>query len=587
MRLKLQGYLPAAAACCGFSPSASGCGTHGFSPRVDRTKCRADRGGWRLRLLLALFVSSVAPRSLHAQAVPPPDAGTRETAGAQDEADAHAPDSPRASVARFVELARSGQYAEAAAYLDLAPAEIPRGAELARRLKAVLDRNAWLELGNISALPGGDERDGLPRYAEQVAELLGGRDVAEPVRLVRRQLPEGARWLFARATVARIDIWYARLGDRWLQGHLPAFLLRPGPRELLWWQWLALPLLLLVAWLGGRLLCRLSLRLLAAFARRSQAQWDHPALRRGRAPLTLAWSVALSYLLLPWLNLYAPAQQFAHDVLRGAMLLAFFWLMARGVDLGGQILASSGWSRQHPAFGSLLLLGSRVAKLIVFAIGLVALLSQLGYPVASLIAGLGIGGLAVALAAQKTLENLFGAFSIGADQPFRTGDFIKVDDFSGTVETIGLRSTRIRTLDRTLITVPNGKLAEMRLESFAARDRQRFSCLLGLVFETSATQMRQVLGELEQLVREHPAVWPDGITVCFKAIRESALELEISAWFRATDAEFQRIRQDLLLAFLEVIARAATKLAFPTRTLHVEGDTPPPPTIASAPQGSA
>jgi len=151
--------------------------------------------------------------------------------------------------------------------------------------------------------------------------------------------------------------------------------------------------------------------------------------------------------------------------------------------------------------------------------GVVAVLSELGYPVASLIAGLGIGGLALALAlaAQKTVENLFGAFSIGVDQPFQEGDFVRIEDFVGTVESVGLRSTRIRTLDRTLIIMPNGKLADMRIETFSVRDRMRLSCVIGLVYSTTETQMRQVLTGLEARLRAHPKIWAETVVVRFAA----------------------------------------------------------------------
>jgi MscS family membrane protein len=206
----------------------------------------------------------------------------------------------------------------------------------------------------------------------------------------------------------------------------------------------------------------------------------------------------------------------------------------------------------------------------------VAIISELGYPVASLIAGLGIGGLALALASQKTVENLFGAFSIGVDQPLREGDFVKVEDFMmGTVEAIGLRSTRVRTLDRTIVTIPNGKLAEMRIESFAVRDRIRLACTLGLVYGTTASQMRLVVAGLEQTLREHPKIFSEGITVRFKELSPSSLDIEIMAWFTTADyAEFQLIRQDLLLAFMEIVEKAGTAFAFPTRTVHLAGKVP-------------
>jgi MscS family membrane protein len=215
-------------------------------------------------------------------------------------------------------------------------------------------------------------------------------------------------------------------------------------------------------------------------------------------------------------------------------------------------------------------LSARIGKVVVAAIAIVGVLSLFGYPVASLVAGLGLGGLALALAAQKTVENLFGAFSIGVDQPFREGDFVKIEDFVGTVEAIGLRSTRFRTLDRTIITIPNGRLAEMRLESFTARDRLRFSAVIGRVYETTGPQMREVLAGFERVLRQHPRLWQDAVVVRFREFAASSLDIEVMAWFATADwGEFQVIRQEVLLQFMDVVAAAGTSMAFPTRTIHV------------------
>jgi MscS family membrane protein len=211
-------------------------------------------------------------------------------------------------------------------------------------------------------------------------------------------------------------------------------------------------------------------------------------------------------------------------------------------------------------------IASRLAKVAVILIAGIVALAQLGVSVASLVAGLGIGGLAVALAAQKTLENLFGTLSIGVDQPMREGDFIKVYDFVGTVEQIGLRSTRIRTLDRTIITVPNGDLSNQRIESFTVRDRLRLATTIGLVYETTAQQLRTVLGAIEAILRRHPKVWPDGVSVRFRELAAASLDIEITAWFQTSDwTEFLAIRQDLLLEFMAAIEAAGSAVAFPTR----------------------
>ncbi|HKE15947.1 MAG TPA: mechanosensitive ion channel family protein, partial [Kofleriaceae bacterium] len=395
----------------------------------------------------------------------------------------------------------------------------------------------------------------------------------EPVRIVHHSAG-GARWVFSRATVDRVDEWYGHLDHRWVLEHLPDPLLRSGPGGLLYWQWLALPVVLLFAWAIGWLLSRVTRRVLTRITSRTAITWDDEVLRRVPGPLTLAWTLALLYVAFPWLALSQPAQELVDRLLRAAFFVAFFWALARSIDVLRQMIAASPWAGQHPASRSLLPLGARVGKVLVFAIALVALLSELGYPVASLVAGLGIGGLAVALAAQKSLENLFGAFAIGGDQPFREGDTVRIEDFVGTVELIGLRSTRIRTLDRTIITIPNGKLAEMRLESLAARDRMRLSCRLGLVYGTSAHQMREVLAGLERALREHPKVWPDALTVRFTELGEWALHVDVMAWFQTDWDEFQLIRQEMLLAFLGVVERAGTSFAFPTRTIHTMPDAP-------------
>jgi MscS family membrane protein len=348
--------------------------------------------------------------------------------------------------------------------------------------------------------------------------------------------------------------------------------------ELAWWQWTALPIVVLLAWIAGRILGWATRRVLVWLAARTSASWDDALVRSVTGPIVLAWAVASSYPLTQALGLYAPAQAFVGQTLGTLAVLALFWALWRGVGVFGQALRMSSWAVENTAAQSALSIGIRLGRVTVLAVGVVAALSRLGYPAAGLVAGLGLGGLAFALAAQKTVENLFGSFSLAVDAPFRVGDFVKVDDFVGTVETLGLRSTRIRTLDRTLVTIPNGRLAEMRLESYSARDRMRLACTVGLVYQTSAAQMRQVLEGLEAVLRAHPLIWPDAVVVRFKEFGPSSLDIEIMSWFVTSSwPEFQLIRQEVLLQFMEVIEEAGTSFAFPTRTVHVVGESGPDP----------
>lgn len=357
------------------------------------------------------------------------------------------------------------------------------------------------------------------------------------------------------------------------QEYVPEYLFRKGPHGLLWWQWIAIPFLIAGAWVIGKLLSRVTRSILTPLAARTATGWDDIMLIRLGGPLTLAWTVISIYLSLPWLDIDPSAERSVYRLLRVGFLVALFWALVRAIDISTHVVNRSSWASTYPASRSLIPMGGRIGKVAVWAVALVAFLSEFGYPVASLVAGLGIGGLAVALAGQKTIENLFGAFSIGVDQPFREGDFVKIEDFVGTVEAIGLRSTRIRTLDRTLISIPNGKLAEMRLESFSARDRIRLACTIGLEYGTTVLQMREALAGLERLLRDHPKIWPDAVVVRFQGFGESSLNIEIMAWFLTADwGEFQLIRQELFLGFMEVVEKAGTSFAFPTRTVHLAAE---------------
>jgi MscS family membrane protein len=367
----------------------------------------------------------------------------------------------------------------------------------------------------------------------------------------------------------------------WIERHLPPIALRMGPARLLIWQWLALPLTLFAAWILGTILSRLTRALLSAIARRTPTSYDDVLLRRLAGPLTLTWTVLVELALLRFLALDAEARSTAAAPFKAAILIAFFWALLRAADAVLERMEASTWATVHPSARSLLPLARRIAALCVIALGVTAMLAELGYPVTSLIAGLGIGGLAFALAAQKTVENLFGAVALGLDRPFVVGDFVKVDDFLGTVEAIGFRSTRIRTLDRTVITLPIGKLAEMRIESFAERDRLRFALNLGLRYGSTAAEVRRVISETERTLRAHPKIWPDGITVKLKELGEAGLVVEVSCWFGTSDwGEFMQIRQDLLISILELVEDSGAALALPAGTIKF---VQPLPSRAEAP----
>lgn len=353
---------------------------------------------------------------------------------------------------------------------------------------------------------------------------------------------------------------------------LPAPLLSEGPQGLQWWQWLAIPGFVAVALVAGALLGWVTRRVLGHLTARTRTTWDDEILGRIARPLGALWAIAVFGALAPWLELGPGGATAVRHLLRAATYLTLFWAGFRSVDVAFEA-ARVAAAKRGPILAGLLPLGRKISKVVLLALGLVAVLNELGFQVASLLAGLGIGGIALALAAQKTVENLFGSVAIGIDQPFRVGDFVRIEDFVGTVEVIGMRSTRFRTLDRTLVTIPNGKLADMRSETFAVRDRMRLFANLGLSRATTTAQMRAVLAGIEAALRDHPKIWPDGVSVRFNEVRESTLNVEVAAWFDTADwNEFTLIRQELLLRFLEIVERAGSTFAYPTRTVHLAGE---------------
>jgi MscS family membrane protein len=170
-------------------------------------------------------------------------------------------------------------------------------------------------------------------------------------------------------------------------------------------------------------------------------------------------------------------------------------------------------------------------------------------------------------------QNLFGGVTLAADQPVRVGDFCRFGDRVGTIQEIGLRSTRVRTLDRTVVTVPNSEFSGLALENFAERDRIWFQTVLGLRYETTADQLRHVLAGLTRLLRDDERVDPDPARVRFVGFGAFSLDLEVFAYIRTRDwAEFLRIREELLLEIMDVVAASGSGFAFPSQTIYTAAD---------------
>jgi MscS family membrane protein len=538
-----------------------------------------------IRLLAMLFVLVASPAfaQLPGFAKTSAPASTAPSPEPAPVPEVEAADSPRAAARAFVDLAmRKGNYPAAARYLVLPAGEEPRGAELARRLRAVLERYLDVRIDTLSPSSEGNRQDGLPDGVDSIGQVPDGAGGEDTLFLVRTRDATGAHWAFSRQTVSRIDGWYDALPDRWIRDTLPQRLQRRGFWGVMWWQWLALPVMAALALAAGHVVGGATTRTLHRLLRHTPNTWDERLLRQIAPALALLWTLAGAAAMLPWLGLRPGAHGAIRSILGGLATLGVFWVLWRAVDVWSLYLLERPWAVGNPSARSLLSVTRNLVRILVAVAGLVAALAAFGYPVATVLAGLGIGGIAIAFGAQKTIENLFGSIAIAADQPFRVGDLVRVEDVTGNVERIGMRSTQIRTADRTLVTMPNGKLADLRIEDFAARDRIRFETRLSLVYGTSEATLREVIAGVEALLRAHPKVWPETVVVSLAGFSASSLDVEVLCWFVTSDfAEFRAERQDTLFAILRVVERAGARFA-PTQTVHMIA---PGPTVAIAEKG--
>ena len=354
----------------------------------------------------------------------------------------------------------------------------------------------------------------------------------------------------------------AASAGRWIPDRLPSLLQGQGPQGLAWWQWVALPLLVLAAFVVGRLLGALTRRVLQHAVRRTTNTLDERWLSSVTPALTALWATAAFRLGLPWLELPGGVGRGVESSLSAAVVVAVFWTLWRSVDALVELSVERTWAAQDPSARSMLIVGGNLLKAAVAVTGAVTTAATFGYPVTTIVAGLGIGGIAFAFGAQKTVEHLFGSIALATDQPCRVGDVIKVEDLVGQVEQIGTRSTRIRTADRTLVTIPNGRLADLRIESYAARDRMRLATVVTLAYGATESQLRQVAGGIEGVLRAHPLVWPDVAVARLANLGAASVDIEVLCWFQTTDFEvFRTCRQDVLLGILRVVEEAGVRFA--------------------------
>jgi MscS family membrane protein len=477
-------------------------------------------------------------------------------------------ETPQSCVYNFQEACHASDYTRATKYLDLRKLpqaqRLTKGRELARQLCEILDRDTQFEVAELSDQPAGDGAQGANRSLVNSFNVNGKNRELDLERITLRS--HLAIWVFSDSAVALIpELAQITLASP-VEKHLPPPLVKWSFLDTSLWRWLALVLLAFALAALSRLFSRVVLRLLEPVLKRAMPRFNLRTLEALVSPLQLLLAVAI---FRGGMEAIEPSQKLARILDRLVALLFFLalaWLCARIVDAGIGRLRIALESRRHTFTYSVLPLASRVIKIAILLLTIAAVLSSWGYNTTSILAGMGLGGIAVALAAQKTIENLFGGVAVISDRPVTVGDFCKFGDRMGTVEDIGLRSTRIRTPDRTLVTVPNGLFSSMTLENLDQRDKMLFHFTLNLRRDTKPDQVRALLASIAKILADHPKIETGALPVRFVGVGTYSLDVEVFAYVLTRNGdEFMKIQQDLYLWILDAVEAAGTSLALPTQ----------------------
>jgi MscS family membrane protein len=465
--------------------------------------------------------------------------------------------SPQSSIYQFLEACHSRDYSKASYYLDLRqmnPADrAKKGPELAEQLEDLLDDTPF-DIATLSREPNGDLTDGLSPNLEHLDTFhVGGQ--TQDLQLEKVDLKSGLKvWLVSAPSVAMIPTAHQAVTETPFEKDLPQPLVTIEILDTAVWRWLALILMGVATWYLASAIAR---ALVAVMRRLTEASGLQGPIRLALASAGFRLAMEL-----------APPSTLLRLYIERGLQLAFALAVAWGLAVIIDLLAARWGSRLDPRLAgisySILPLGRQILRGIIFVFALLWVVRAWGYDTTALLAGLGVGGIAIALAAQKTIENLFGGVSVIGDRPVLVGDVCHFGDRTGTIMHIGLRSTSIRTAERTIVSVPNAQFSSIMLENISARDKIWFHPTLSLRRDTTSEQLKSVLTSCRDVIVNHPNVEPGTIPVRLIAIGTYSFDIEVNAYVTTTDYDqFLDLQQDLLLQLLQAVEHNGAKLAVP------------------------
>ncbi len=479
-------------------------------------------------------------------------------------------DTPRGLVSGLIAELAKRDFQNAARYLQTKDAD---RAAIARRFKQALDRNgAFISVGELSDEPAGDATDEVDPDREMIGTLKISDDgVANPIIAIRTTRNDLRVWLISDDTLDRLEPQTVQNRDANeaadMLDELPDQPLLSGVPLA---QWIVLGAFAiastLLAWIATRI------RLLSArwVGRRENGTQILRFVEASEPPMRLFLATIIFELGIDQIGVSIVARYKVDWMVQFAWWFAAGWLLWRLTDAIAQAALTRMSNRGQLTAFSTISFATRIAKGLIAAVFVIFCLRALGVDVTAGLAALGVGGLAIALGAQKLFENLIGSLTLIADRPVKIGDFGRFGDKTGTIEQIGIRSTRVRTLDRTVVTIPNGEFSAMQLENYTQRDRFLFKHVLGLRYETTPAQIETTITALTDILSKNEDVDPEPGRVRLVHLASHSIDLEIFAYVVCADYEaFLAIQQQLILRIMNAVAENGPGFAFPSQMLYL------------------
>lgn len=523
--------------------------------------------------LLGITLSVASIPTAHAQS-PLNDTASVANAAPQWPADSLDRRTPRGTVSGFISAVAKENYQRAARYLNIdRKLRKKRNAEkLAQGLQQLLDQNgSILPYTLISDNYEGHLSDNLGPNIDKVGTAIINNESIDIV-LESTQDKNGAPlWLFSTQTVESIPLPVKEeLATPLITKILPKVLIEKKWGGVPIGHWIISVFLVFLAYFIAWSVTRILIFCISKIWKAAQVEPTYGIVKAFSRPVQLFFAV--------WIFVFATEQADISIIVRQRLsslsvifyILAVLLLIWQLLDAGSKITQRNLAKRGNQAGVSAILFLRRAAKIAMVFLAVIAILDTFGFNVTTGIAALGIGGIALALGAQKTVENFVGSVTLIADQPVRLGDFCRVGQVVGTVEQIGMRSTQIRTNDRTIVSIPNGEFAALQIENFTHRDKFFFGPSFYFRLDSTPDQIRYLLVEMRAILYAHPKVDTIPARVRFVSATHEGLKFEIFSYINAVDFDmFLEVQEDLYLHLLDVIKQSGTELARPSQNIFV------------------